>query len=288
MSSHDRDVSTDLSVDELWKAYKSTDDLDLRNRLVLQYAPLVKYVAGRVKSGLPDWVDQADLNSEGVIGLMDAITKFEPNRGLQFQTYAVTRIRGAIIDSLRSADWVPRSIRNKIRDTERALLVLEARLGSSPDNSQVAREMQISVRELRDLNAKTSYTSLASLDELGGIEHLALTSGDGIEDLETREALMDVVQALPERDRIIVALYYFEGLTLAEIGQVLGVTESRVSQLHTKMTWALRARLQSANADLDEGFKVPKPVAAPTNRPASGSRSTAADLRRVPRLRPSA
>ena len=230
MSSHHSDVP----VEELWKAYKSTGDLELRNRLVLQYAPLVKYVAGRVRSGLPDSVDQADLVSEGVIGLMDAIEKFEPARGLQFQTYAVPRIRGAIIDSLRSADWVPRSVRNKIRDIERAQVALGARLGRSPSDSEIAEGMQISVRELRDIYAKVSYTSLASVDELGGVEDLVPASGDAIEDAETREALMEAVEGLPQRDRIIVALYYFEGLTLVEIGQVLRVTESRASQLHTR------------------------------------------------------
>ena len=242
MSSH----RLDPSVDELWKTYKATGGLELRNRLVLQYAPLVKYVAGRVGSGLPDSVDHADLVSDGVIGLMDAIEKFDPDRGWQFQTYAVPRIRGAIIDSLRSADWVPRSVRNRIREIERAQVDLWARLGRSPSDIEIADEMQIPVRELRDIYAKVSYTSLASLDELGGVEDLAPATSDGIEDGETREALMDAVQGLPERDRIIVALYYFEGLTLAEIGLVLRVTESRVSQLHTRATLALRAQLHTA------------------------------------------
>ena len=244
MSSH----LLDVPVEDLWKAYKkSAGDLELRNRLVLQYAPLVKYVAGRVRSGLPDRVDQADLTSEGVIGLMDAIEKFEPDRGLQFQTYAVPRIRGAIIDSLRSADWVPRSVRSKIRDVERAQISLEARLGRTPSDSEIAEEMQISVRELRDIYAKVSFTSLASVDELGVVDDLAPGSGDAIDDAETREALMEAVDGLPQRDRIIVVLYYFERLTLAEIGQVLRVTESRVSQLHTRATLALRARLHTAS-----------------------------------------
>jgi len=221
MSSH----RLDPSVDELWKTYKATGGLELRNRLVLQYAPLVKYVAGRIGSGLPDSVDHADLVSDGVIGLMDAIEKFDPDRGWQFQTYAV---------------------RNKIREIERAQVDLWARLGRSPSDIEIADEMQIPVRELRDIYAKVSYTSLASLDELGGVEDLAPATSDGVEDGETREALMDAVEGLPERDRIIVALYYFEGLTLAEIGLVLRVTESRVSQLHTRATLALRAQLHTA------------------------------------------
>jgi RNA polymerase sigma factor for flagellar operon FliA len=302
MTSHDLDrsadlsteLSTDLSVDELWRSYKSTGDLELRNRLVLQYAPLVKYVAGRVRSGLPEWVDQADLLSEGVIGLMDAIAKFEPDRGLQFNTYAVTRIRGAIIDGLRSADWVPRSVRNKIRDIERAQVALETRLGGSSSDSQIAQEMQISVRQLRDIYTKVAGASVASIDELGVGEDLTLASGDAIEDAEAQEALMDAVEGLPERDRIIVALYYFEGFTLAEIGQVLGVTESRVSQLHTRTTLALRTRLHTSKEGPAEGIEPGQHAAvrmsgrAPTSRRAAGSRSKAADLRTDPGLRPTA
>lgn len=236
----------DLSVDEIWTAYKSSGDLELRNLLVMQYAPLVKYVAGRVRSGLPEWADQAALASDGVIGLMDAISKFEPSRGLQFQTYAVSRIRGAIIDGLRAADWVPRSVRNMIRDVERARAALEARLGRNPTEREVAQEMHISVRELRDIYTKAAHTSVASVDELSEVGDLPFASRDAFEDGETRDALMTAVEGLPERDRIIIGLYYFEGFTLAEIGQVLGVTESRISQLHTKATLALKARLLTA------------------------------------------
>ena len=240
-------LRSDVSVETLWATYKSTGDLELRNRLVLQYSPLVKYVAGRVRSGLPGTVDQSDLVSEGVIGLMDAIERFEPARGLQFQTFAVPRIRGAIIDSLRSADWVPRAVRDKIRLVERAKVELEARLGRRPEDTEIAEQMAISVRELRDIYAKASSASLASADELGVVDDLSFVSGEAFEDDETRESLMEAVAGLPERDRVIVALYYFEGLTLAEIGQVLGVTTARVSQLHTRVTLSLRARLQAVD-----------------------------------------
>lgn len=240
-------LRSDVSVETLWATYKSTGDLELRNRLVLQYSPLVKYVAGRVRSGLPGTVDQSDLVSEGVIGLMDAIERFEPARGLQFQTFAVPRIRGAIIDSLRSADWVPRAVRDKIRLVERAKVELEARLGRRPEDTEIAEQMAISVRELRDIYAKASSASLASADELGVVDDLSFVSGEAFEDDETRESLMEAVAGLPERDRVIVALYYFEGLTLAEIGQVLGVTTARVSQLHTRVTLSLRARLRAVD-----------------------------------------
>lgn len=237
---------TSDDVAGLWSQYGATRDLELRNRLVLQYSPLVKFVAGRIRSGLPQSVDQSDLVSEGVIGLIDAIEKFEPQRGLQFQTYAVTRIRGAIIDGLRASDWVPRSVRDKIREIERAQAALEARLEHTPTDDEIAEEMQISVSDLRKVYSKASYTSLASIDELGGVEDLAPLSLDTLEDDETRAALMHAVKDLDERDRIIVALYYFEGLTLSEIGQVLRVSESRVSQLHTRVALALRAKLTAS------------------------------------------
>ena len=236
-----RPLETELN--ELWTEYKAKGDPQVRDRLILQYAPLVKYVAGRIRSGLPASVDQADLVSEGVIGLIDAIEKFEPERGLQFQTYAVPRIRGAIIDGLRAADWVPRSVRDKVRDIERAQVTLEGRLGRTATDTEIAAELGIPLHELRQTYARVSFTSLASVDELGVTDELVRGAADALEDDETRAALMRCVHDLAERDRIIIALYYFEGLTLAEIGSVLQVTESRVSQLHTRATLALRAKM---------------------------------------------
>jgi RNA polymerase sigma factor for flagellar operon FliA len=238
-------MSAETELDDIWAAYKSTGAAELRNRLVLQYAPLVKYVAGRVRSGLPDSVDGADLVSEGVIGLMDAIEKFDPGRGLQFQTYAVPRIRGAIIDGLRAMDWVPRSVRDKVRGVERAQVTLETRLGRTPTDPEIAEELGIGLRELRDTYASVSFTSLATVDDLGVADEVASTTADALEDDQTRAALLHCVRDLAERDKIIVALYYFEGLTLAEIGTVLGVSESRISQLHTRATLALRAKLDT-------------------------------------------
>jgi RNA polymerase sigma factor FliA len=235
----------DNSVDLLWRRFKDDGDKDARDRLVLQYSPLVKYVAGRVRSGLPSTVEQADLVSDGVIGLMDAIDKFDPDRGLQFQTYAVSRIRGAIVDGLRASDWVPRSIREKIRDINAAQAGLERQLGRAPQDDEVAAELGITVAELRTMYSQTAYTSVVSFE--------AAT----LDDEETPRAAVDLpgadddippgflaaVRELAERDQIVVALYYWERLTLAEIGQVLGVTESRVSQLHSRATMTLRRKL---------------------------------------------
>ena len=229
---------------ELWHAYlESGRAHELRNRLVLRYSPLVKYVAGRIRPGLPQSVDMSDLLSDGVLGLMDAIDKFEPERGLQFQTYAVPRIRGAILDGLRATDWVPRAVRTKIREIERAQATLEARLGHTPDDRELASELAISVGELRELYTKASYTGVAYLDEVGMGEELAPTLTLDTEDDEMRDALVQAIRTLPERDQIIVTLYYFEQLTLSEIGQVLGITESRVSQLHTRCALNLRTKL---------------------------------------------
>jgi RNA polymerase sigma factor FliA len=237
-------VETDHSVDELWRRFKDDGDKDARDRLVVHYSPLVKFVAGRVRSGLPSSVDQNDLVSDGVLGLMDAVDKFEPERGLQFQTYAVTRIRGAIVDGLRSSDWVPRSVREKIRDVDAASSRLEARLGRAPKDKELAAEMDISVEELRKIYSLTAHTSVASfetvLDDEAPRAHAADLPGA---DDDLPPGFLRAVRELAERDQVVVALYYWERLTLAEIGQVLGVTESRVSQLHSRATMQLRRKL---------------------------------------------
>lgn len=232
----------------LWRTYKESGDPGARERLIVQYAPLVKYVAGRVSAGLPPQVEQADLISDGIIGLMDAIDKFQPERGLQFQTYAVRRIRGAIIDGLRRSDWVPRSVRDKFREIDAAQAALERRLGRTPDDAEVAAELSISVNELRSVYGKISYTHVASLDELGtayetsSAQQLTFVADH---DLDGPPECLRAVHQLPDRDRVIVALYYWEQFTLAEIGLVLGISESRVSQLHTRAMLTLR-RLVSA------------------------------------------
>jgi RNA polymerase sigma factor for flagellar operon FliA len=215
---------------------------------VLRYSPLVKYVVGRIRSGLPQSVDTADLLSDGVIGLMDAVEKFEPARGLQFQTYAVPRIRGAVLDGLRARDWVPRSVRTKIRDVQRAQATLEATLGRTPDDSEIAAELEISVPELQELDSKASYTAVIYLDEIGMHDDAATTTDFDTDDTDLRATLVHAIRQLPERDQVILTLYYFEGLTLSEIGLVIGVTESRVSQLHTRCALTLRSKLLGAAA----------------------------------------
>ncbi len=235
-------MSPSEDLEQVWAEYRATGEAGLRNRLVLQYAPLVKYVAGRLRTRMPDSVDPDDLVSDGVLGLMDAIERFEPARGLSFQTFAVPRIRGAIIDGMRSMDFVPRSVRDKLRAVQRAQVVLEERLGRVPEDTEVAREVGIPVQQLRDLSRQAN-SNHASLDDFDLADELSSAADQRVEQGDVNASLMRVVDQLGERDQVIIALYYFEGLTLAEIGQVLGVTESRVSQVHRRATTTLREKL---------------------------------------------
>jgi RNA polymerase sigma factor FliA len=235
-------VSPSEDLELIWDEYRSTGDPALRNRLVLQYAPLVKYVAGRLRTRMPESVDQDDLVSDGVLGLMDAIERFEPARGLSFQTFAVPRIRGAIIDGMRAMDFVPRSVRDKLRLVSRARVTLEERLGRAPEDTEVAKEVGIPVGQLRDLTRQAN-SNHANLDDFDLADELSSAADHRVEQGDVNASLMRVVDQLVERDQVIIALYYFEGLTLAEIGQVLGVTESRVSQVHRRVTMTLREKL---------------------------------------------
>jgi RNA polymerase sigma factor for flagellar operon FliA len=242
---------------ELWTSYVADRDPALRDRLILHYAPLVKYVAGRVGSGLPAHVEQADLVSYGTFGLIDAITRYEPTREVKFESYAMARIRGAIIDELRSTDWIPRSVRMKARAFERAVADLEGRLHRTPTEEEVAQELDMDVEEVRKFLGQLSLVNVVALDELltddeGGTsprlgdtlqDSSALDPQAMAEHGEARQLLARAVEQLPEREKVVVSLYYFEGLTLADIGRVLGVTESRICQLHTKAVLHLRTKL---------------------------------------------
>jgi RNA polymerase sigma factor for flagellar operon FliA len=239
----------------LWRRFGERREQPLRDRLVLHYAPLVKYVAGRVGTGLPAHVEVADLIQSGIFGLVDAIEKFEPERGLKFETYAMQRIRGAILDDLRAQDWVPRSVRGRAREVERALERLGAQLRRTPTDAELADELGLSLHELRDVYAQLQLTSVVALDELAAAGRGPTPLADILEDQEAldpvallvdqdnRRQLAQAIAHLAERDRVVVTLYYFENLTLAEIGRVLGVTESRVCQLHTRAVLRLRAKL---------------------------------------------
>jgi len=247
----------DDALAAIWHGFKSTGDIDSRERLILHYAPLVKYVASRVATGLPASVDQADLVSYGMFGLIDALQKFEPGRGNKFETYAIPRIRGAIIDELRAMDWVPRSVRFKQREIEKALADLESMLKRQPSEKELAERLGMSLRELHEVITQISFVSVLALDETVSVgadrgEKVSLVDtladkgfdpSTGVESQETRGLLAAAINELSEREKIVVTLYYFEGLTLAEIGDILGVTESRVCQIHTKAVGVLRGQM---------------------------------------------
>jgi len=251
----------EASLRALWVDFKQTANPALRERLILHYSPLVKYVAGRVGVGLPPNIEQADLVSYGIFGLIDAIEKFDLERAIKFETYAISRIRGAIIDELRAIDWIPRSVRYKAREVEKAYAQLEASLHRSPTEPEVAEAMGISLPDLHQIFSQVSFVNVVALDELlnvGGEKGDKLSLVDTLEDTkaedpvaafeseETKYLLAKAINTLPEREKIVVTLYYYEGLTLAEIGQVLGVTESRICQMHTKAVLQLRGKLAEA------------------------------------------
>lgn len=255
-------AANEAALRALWEKFKATADPATRERLILHYSPLVKYVAGRVGVGLPPNIEQADLVSYGIFGLIDAIEKFDIERAIKFETYAISRIRGAIIDELRAIDWIPRSVRYKAREVERAYAALEGELHRTPTEAEVAERLGIALEDLHAIFSQVSYVNVVALDELltvGGEKGDKLSLVDTLEDTkaedpvtafeteETKFILSRAINQLPEREKIVVTLYYYEGLTLAEIGRVLGVTESRICQMHTKAVLQLRAKLQEVS-----------------------------------------
>ena len=248
-----------IELRELWRRYKSTADEKARERLVVAYSPLVKYVSGRMASGLPAHVEESDLISYGLVGLISAIERFEPERDIKFETYAITRIKGSIIDELRSLDWVPRSVRAKAREIEKTNSKLEHQFQRAPTDEEMAAALELTVDDFQEQLLQISNSTVAALDELWTVSD---SSGDQVSLLDTlqdpdapdpaqvmdatdmKDRVADAIARLPEREKLVVALYYYENLTLREIGEVLGVTESRVSQLHTKAVLRLRSRLQ--------------------------------------------
>ena len=243
---------------DVWSSYKKTGDEKAREKLVLAYSPLVKFVAGRMSSGLPAHIEESDLISYGLLGLIGAIERFDPEREIKFETFAVSRIKGSIIDELRSLDWVPRSVRAKAREIESTQTKLEHELGRVPTDKEVADALEMSVEDFQDSLLQISNSTVVALDELWTVSD---SSGDQVSLLDTmkdpnavdparelgvselKDRLANAISRLPEREKLVIALYYYENLTLREIGEVLGVTESRVSQLHTKAVLRLKARL---------------------------------------------
>jgi RNA polymerase sigma factor FliA len=250
-------LSEQKTEDELWEEYRKTRSPVLRDKFIRQYMPLVKYVAGKVSVGMPGSVEFDDLVGFGQFGLLDAINKYDPEKNVKFKTYAVTRIRGAIFDELRQLDWVPRSIRQRSREIEDSIVELESKLGRTVSDSEIAGNLGLSEAEYQREIMKVSGTSILSLNDVwySGDESDHISIGDSIESPvsmnpdvqvereEIRKVIIQAINELPEKEKMVIVLYYHEDLTFKEIGQVLDVSESRISQLHTKANLRLRAKL---------------------------------------------
>jgi len=233
------------------------------DQIVEEYSPMIKYVANRIAMRLPPHIEVDDLISVGAIGLMDAIEKYDPNRGAKFKTYAEFRVRGSILDELRSLDWVPRSVRQKASSLDAVSNKLQSKLGRPPEDEEIAEEMGITLEELFDTINETRNMPLLSLEDLGitspaGDKQSLLDTLEGKGDVdpqtqmrlnELKSLIATAIDALPEKERLMVSLYYYEELTMKEIGEVLGITESRISQIHSKAVYRLRTKLKTLIAE---------------------------------------
>lgn len=249
----------------LWNQYKINHDQRIKDALIMKYASFVKYVAGRIAVNLPSNVEFDDLVSYGILGLIDAIDKYDSDRNIKFKTYAKTRIRGAIFDELRVLDWTPRSIRQKARKLEKAYAKLEGKLGRDARDEEVAEYLNIDISELHKLFDETKKSLLLSLDEIFYDDEEGSSRFDFIEDqksdnpqskieeAEAKKILADAISKLSDRERMVITLYYYEELTSKEIGKILGVSDSRISQLHTKAILRLRGRLSRIKEALMHG-----------------------------------
>ena len=246
----------------LWKEYKESKNNNIRNYFVKKYTPLVKSIAGKISKSMPHNIEYEDLVSYGIFGLLDAIEKFRPEREIKFKTYATTRIRGSVYDELRSQDWIPRSIRKKAKAIEKVITNLENKTGKSPTDKEIAKELNLTLEEFNDWMNKIKGISLMSLndiwfmgdenDEISYLENLKSSSNTNpdiiIEREEIKKVIFEAINSLPDKEKKVIVLYYYEDLTLKEIGEVLEVTESRISQLHTKATMRLRSSLTKIKA----------------------------------------
>ncbi len=244
-------------VDDVWREYKKTGAEDLRNQLIVRYLPLVKYISERLLMSLPKSIELEDLQSSGVFGLMDAIDGFDLDRGIKFKTYCTTRIRGSILDELRSQDWVPRLVRLKAHQISKAEQSLEVELGRCPTAFEMAKKLGISLDEYGNLREASSARTIFSLsekwdesdddDSLAKIEVIEdKNSVDPAENLGQKDVLNAITRSLSKKEKLIVIMYYYEGLTMREIGDILNLTESRVCQIHSNVMSKLKVQLDKA------------------------------------------
>ena len=238
------------NIEELWQMYATEKSVTVRNRIAEYYLPLVRLVAGRIAISLPQHVDREDLLSSGFFGLLDAIERYELDRGNKFETYAGVRVRGAMLDHLRAKDWIPVSVRQNIKKYEKAVAHLEGELGRTAPDEELAAELDLTIDGLHHLEGQVSAATIIPLEEYlrtdspasmedGPVEHAEWT--------EVKETLAAAIEKLPEKERIVVGLYYYDEMTLKEIAAILHLSEARISQLHTKAIFRMRGTLARMN-----------------------------------------
>jgi RNA polymerase sigma factor for flagellar operon FliA len=255
-------VTNSNNQKELWKKYRETGDPQIREALIIEYAHLIKFVAGRMNIYFGSNIEYDDLVSFGVFGLIDAIDKYDINKGVKFETYASLRIRGSIIDSIREMDWVPRSLRQKSKELEKAYREVENELGRSAEDIDIANKMNISLDDFYKLLNKVNLTSMVSLEEFLEQNYeigIDISNSNQVyrpeyeaELSEIKDILGDAIDKLPEKEKMVLSLYYYEELTLKEISAIMNVSESRISQIHTKAILRLRGKLARQKSLLDE------------------------------------
>ena len=254
-------AADDNHIDKLWKAYKENNDEKAREALILHYLHLIKPVVNRLKARFPPHITTDELESCGLLGLLDAIAKFEPDRGTDFSTYSKVRIRGAVLDELRALDWAPRSLRKKKQKLEEAYALLEQKMGRTPTEEEVAKMLKIPLQQLHALLAEISRITYFSLEDIlqnpkqneytldllplsGELPPYSNPANELIKS-ENRYLVVKAIETLPEQERLVISLYYYEELTLKEVGKVLYVSESRASQIHASAILHLRAKLRN-------------------------------------------
>ena len=252
-------MEDNFDVMKAFQLFQKTKDMKLREKLLVHYLPLTKQVAGRIIISLPKSVELNELISAGLVGLVKAIDRFDPAVGVKFETYAIPRIKGAIFDNMREMDWAPRSIRTKAKQLQKAMQKLTAKLGRSPEDNELADELGVDIESYYQLLDDTAIVSLASLDDtltskqgetmnLFDVVEADVEDGPlfGVERDELKKSTVEAIKKLPEQERLVIALYYYEELTLKEIGMVMEISESRVSQIHTKAILSLKAQLSAS------------------------------------------
>jgi RNA polymerase sigma factor for flagellar operon FliA len=245
--------ATNASIADLWEKYRQCQSLELRDEIIINYLPLVKIVAGRLAIGLPHYVDKDDLISNGFFGLLDAIKRYDNQRDVKFETYAAVRIRGAILDSLRAQDWIPTTIRQKARQYEQILAKLEHKLGRSATNQEIIVELGLSIDQYNQLLSQLNATTIIPLEDFARSEtpsNLIFNPSQSVEEADVKQSLAQTIDKLPEKERLVISLYYYEELTLKEISLIMNLSEARISQLHTKATFRLRGALLHLKSSL--------------------------------------